>query len=76
MLWIEKYRPTGFSEILGQPRVVSHLTSFARAGTVPHLLLTGPHGTGKSVSMECLASTLFGEFPGPNITVIQVSDLF
>jgi replication factor C small subunit len=76
MLWIEKYRPTGFSEILGQPRVVSHLHSFAKAGTFPHLLLTGPHGTGKSVSMECLASTLFGEFPGPNITVIQVSDLF
>jgi len=76
MLWIEKYRPTQFSEILGQSGVISHLSSFAEAGTFPHLLLTGPHGTGKSVSMECLASALYGDFPGPNVTVIQVSDLF
>jgi replication factor C small subunit len=76
MLWIEKYRPTHFSEILGQEKVVSHLSSFAEAGTFPHLLLTGPHGTGKSASMECLASALYGEFPGANVTVIQVSDLF
>lgn len=76
MLWIEKYRPADLSDILGQERVVSHLESFAETGMLPHLLLTGPHGTGKSASMECLATALYGEFPGVNTTIIQVSDLF
>ncbi|MCG7854699.1 MAG: AAA family ATPase [Methanoregulaceae archaeon] len=76
MLWIEKYRPASFGEILGQDQVISRLTSAARTGSLPHLLITGPAGTGKSVAVECLARELFGERVGENTTTIQASDLF
>jgi replication factor C small subunit len=76
MLWIEKYRPTVFEEILGQDHVVTHLKNAALSGNVPHLLLTGPAGTGKSVSVECLARLLYGERMEENLTTIQIADLF
>jgi replication factor C small subunit len=76
MLWIEKYRPNGFDEILGQDHVVTHLKNAALSGNVPHLLLTGPPGTGKSVSVECLAHQLYGDRMEENLTIIQTADLF
>ncbi|NYT08053.1 MAG: AAA family ATPase [Methanomicrobiales archaeon] len=76
MLWIEQYRPASFDEILGQDPVISRMRSAARTGSLPHLLITGPAGTGKSAAVECLARELFGERSGENTTTIQVSDLF
>lgn len=76
MLWIEKYRPKTFSEMVGQERVRERLNFFATTRSVPHLLLTGPAGTGKSVSVECLARALYGEYMEENLTVIHTSDLF
>ena len=76
MLWIEKYRPENFSDIVGQDRVVHRLSSFAASGIVPHLILTGPHGTGKSVAVECLAKVLYKENWELNTSVFQTSDLF
>lgn len=76
MLWIEKYRPAAFEEIIGQERVVQHLRSFAGSGSLPHLLISGPPGTGKSVAVECIARKLYGEQWIGNCTVIHASDLF
>jgi len=76
MLWIEKYRPKVFEEIRGQDPVVAHLKNAAASGMVPHLLLTGPPGTGKSVSVECLAHQLYGDRVEENLTIIQTADLF
>jgi replication factor C small subunit len=50
MLWTEKYRPVSFTEILGQEPAVQHLSSFAVSGTLPHLILAGPHGTGPCIT--------------------------
>lgn len=76
MLWTEKYRPAAFSEIVGQDAVIRHLTSFAGSKTVPHLILTGPHGTGKSIAIECFAKILYGENWEQNTTVFQTADIF
>jgi len=76
MLWIEKYRPATISDILGQDAVLRHLTSFAASGTVPHLILTGPHGTGKSVAIECFAKDLYKETWEQNTTIFQTADIF
>jgi replication factor C small subunit len=76
MLWIEKYRPQGLREVVGQEQVVRHLLGFAEERNVPHLLVTGPHGTGKSSAIECLAKALYGEDWSGNTTVIDCSDLF
>ncbi|MEM2124544.1 MAG: AAA family ATPase [Methanolinea sp.] len=76
MLWIEKYRPRTFREMVGQERVVTRMAHFAQTRTVPHMILAGPPGTGKSASVECLANALYGDFAGENLTVIPTSDLF
>ncbi len=76
MLWIEKFRPKEFGEILGQEPSVRLLSSFAKDRTLPHLILTGPHGTGKSVAVESFARTLYGENWELNTSVFQTADLF
>jgi len=76
MLWIEKYRPETLNAILGQDPVVHHLANFAASKTVPHLLLTGPHGTGKSAAIECFAKALYEENWELNTSVFQTADLF
>ena len=76
MFWIEKYRPGRLSDIVGQDPIVRQLSSFAASGTSPHLLLSGPHGTGKSVAVECFSRALYGETQEQNTTVFQTADLF
>ena len=76
MLWTERYRPSRLEEICGQDPVIERLTSFAASGTVPHLMLSGPHGTGKSVAIECFAKKLYGENWEMNTSVFQTADLF
>jgi replication factor C small subunit len=76
MVWIEKYRPRDLSEIIGQDTIVRRLASWADSGSVPHLLLAGPHGTGKSVTVECLARRLYGGLWEENTTVLQTGVLF
>ncbi|MFA6331770.1 MAG: AAA family ATPase [Methanoregula sp.] len=76
MLWTEKYRPHSSAEIVGQDIILRHLTSFAGSRTVPHLILTGPHGTGKSVAIECFAKDLYQENWQQNTTIFQTADIF
>jgi replication factor C small subunit len=76
MLWIEKYRPRTFEDIIGQEHVISRIQAGPKTGNVPHLLLSGPSGTGKSVAIECLSRELYGDRQQENTTVIMVSDFF
>jgi replication factor C small subunit len=76
MLWTEKYRPHTLEEIIGQEQVIDHLLAFAQKGSVPHLILTGKHGTGKTSAIQCLAKRLYGENWQMNTSVFQTADLF
>ena len=75
MLWSEVYRPKGCGDIIGQDEVVRYLVSFADARSVPHMLISGPHGTGKTVAVECLAKRLYGENWKANTTILSAADL-
>ncbi|MDV2482434.1 AAA family ATPase [Methanoculleus sp. Wushi-C6] len=75
MLWSEVYRPKRCEEIIGQDEVVSYLASFADARSVPHMLISGPHGTGKTAAVGCLARRLYGENWEANTTVFSAADL-
>jgi replication factor C small subunit len=76
MLWTEKYRPTTFRGIIGQDSVVQHLASFAKNRFVPHLLLTGQHGTGKTSAIGCFARKIYNDNWLANTSVFQTADLF
>lgn len=53
--WVEKYRPTKLSEIVGNEDTISRLEAIAQTGNLPNVILSGPPGTGKTTSMLCLA---------------------
>lgn len=56
--WIEKYRPTKLEDIVGNTHVVERLKKMASSLFLPHCILTGPAGTGKTTSMLCLSNAL------------------
>jgi replication factor C small subunit len=76
VLWIEKYRPVQFDDVIGQEQVIRHLQSFTCRKTLPHLLITGPHGTGKSAAIGCVARGLYGDHQVENCTFLHAADLF
>lgn len=76
MLWIEKHRPKNFNDIYGQKQVINHIKGFAGEKNVPHMLFFGPHGTGKSVTVECLSKELYSDDSGINVSIIPAGTLF
>src|SRR4030066_1309190 len=58
--WGEEYRPKTLDEMVDREEVVSRFKSFVKDKNLPHLLLVGPAGVGKTTSILCLARDLYG----------------
>jgi replication factor C subunit 2/4 len=58
--WIEKYRPRKLNEIISQEESISILSNTLITGELPHLLIYGGPGTGKTSSILALCNQLFG----------------
>lgn len=76
MLWIEKYRPTTFEEVLGQQSPVHQLAAYAKMGNLPHLMVIGRSGCGKSSALEVFSKSFYTESAAENTTVLPVSVMF
>ena len=57
----EHYRPSKFSELVGQDEIVQRIESLTNSLNIPHLLLAGPAGTGKSTLALIVVKELFGD---------------
>ena len=73
-IWIEKYRPSNLSEVVGQTPITSRLKNYVKERSMPHLLFAGPAGTGKTTSALALAKELFGELWKHNLHELNASD--
>lgn len=73
-IWIEKYRPKILKDIVGQDDIVERLNAYAKIKNVPHLLFSGPAGTGKTTSALALSRELFGETWKQNFIELNASD--
>ena len=61
-MWVEKYRPKKLNEIVGLKHIVDSIQAFLKnPKTMPHLLLAGIPGTGKTTMALCIARELFGK---------------
>ncbi|BDC35476.1 MAG: AAA family ATPase [Candidatus Methanoliparum thermophilum] len=76
ILWSEKYRPKRFDEIVGQERVVGRLERLVESKNLPHILINGSKGVGKTMLVLALANELYGDLVADNFTILNASDFF
>ena len=57
-LWVEKHRPTTLDNYIGNEQLKAKVGRFIASGDVPHLLLSGPAGTGKTTIAKIIASNV------------------
>jgi len=53
--WVEKYRPQTFEDVVSQNLAVKNLKEFVSKGNMPHMIFTGPAGTGKTSTALIIA---------------------
>ena len=70
-MWAEKYRPQSLDEIVNQTEIVSRFKTFVEEKNLPHLLLVGPAGVGKTTSILALAKDLYG--PGYRNFILELN---
>ncbi|MFT4244471.1 MAG: replication factor C small subunit [Candidatus Woesearchaeota archaeon] len=59
-IWVDKYRPQTFNDIIGQKEFVSRIKAFVKSKNMPHLLFAGTPGTGKTTTALVIAKELYG----------------
>ena len=62
LMWVEKYRPKTLDEVVGLHDIVESLKAFMKnPKTMPHLMLAGVPGTGKTTIALAIAHELYGD---------------
>ena len=73
--WVEKYRPRTLDDVSSQPFVVRTLKKFVQKRSMPHLIFTGPAGTGKTSAAWALIHDLLGkDFTSDLVLEMNASD--
>ena len=57
-LWVEKYRPTQLDNYIGNDHLKSKVSVYLESGDIPHLLLFGRAGTGKTTLAKLLINNI------------------
>ena len=73
-IWTEKYRPKNLDEVIGQKHVTERLKAYVASRNMPHLLMTGPAGTGKTTCSLAMAREMFGDDWKGNFIELNASD--
>lgn len=69
--WVEEFRPKKIEDVIGADRVVEKMNEFIKTKSVPHLLLCGGPGVGKTTIAKIIANEVSGK---GNYLYINASD--
>jgi replication factor C subunit 3/5 len=72
--WIEKYRPNKVEEIVGNTQVINILNNMVEKNSLPHLILFGSSGTGKTSTILAFAKKIYGKHYRHMILELNGSD--
>jgi replication factor C small subunit len=68
-LWVEKYRPSKLEDYVGNEHLKQKVSDYLKSGDIPHLLLFGRAGTGKTTLAKLIVNTINCDF-----IIINASD--
>lgn len=72
--WVEKYRPVFLDDIVGNTETVERLKIIAKDGNMPHVIISGMPGIGKTTSVLCLARQMLGDAYKEAVLELNASD--
>lgn len=71
---VEKYRPVFLDDIVGNTETIERLKIIAKEGNMPHVIISGMPGIGKTTSVLCLARQLLGDAYKEAVLELNASD--
>jgi len=72
--WVEKYRPKDMDHLLAHEEIIQTINRFVDRNTLPHLLLHGPPGTGKTSTILACARKMYGPKYNSHCLELNASD--
>lgn len=57
-LWVERYRPSKLEDYIGNEHLKEKIAGYLESGDVPHLLLFGKAGTGKTTLAKMIVNSI------------------
>jgi replication factor C subunit 2/4 len=71
---VEKYRPVFLDDVVGNVETIERLKIIAKDGNMPHVIISGMPGIGKTTSILCLARQLLGDAYKEAVLELNASD--
>ena len=72
--WVEKFRPKKIDDLISNEQITNTLKDYVKIKYLPHLLICGPSGTGKTSIINALANELYGNYAGMLTLQINASE--
>ena len=73
-VWIEKYRPNNFDNIIGQKKNIELIKNLIKNKSFPHLLFHGKSGIGKTSTINAIVNEIYGKDKNFMVMKLDASD--